>query len=101
MSMVMIYIFLIIFLLVFILWIRKMLKNSNTLMNDVKRYAMQQGQISEAEMEAMFKQPNFLQWMTQQMNTPEHRALNEHNAVAIFGQKIIRYYREVYNARVE
>lgn len=101
MSMLTGYIFLIIFLIVFILWIRRMLKNSNTLINDVKRYAMQQGQISEAEIEAMFKQPNFLQWMTQQMNTPEHSALNDHNAVAIFGQEVIRYYREVYNARVE
>ncbi len=94
-----IYLFMIIFVVVFVLWIRKFLKNSNTLIDSVKRYVMQQAHLSEAEVDDLFKQPDFLQWLSQNMADEQSKQLNDQNAVAIYGQKIIRYYHDVYKAR--
>ena len=94
-----IYLFMIIFVVVFVLWIRKFLKNSNTLMGSVKRYVMQQAHLSEAEVDDLFKQPDFLQWLSKNMADEQSKQLNDQNAVAIYGQKIIRYYHDVYKAR--
>ena len=95
-----IYLFMIIFVVVFVLWIRKFLKNSNTLIIDsVKRYVMQQAHLSEAEVDDLFKQPDFLQWLSKNMADEQSKQLNDQNAVAIYGQKIIRYYHDVYKAR--
>ena len=94
-----IYLFMIIFVVVFVLWIRKFLKNSNTLIESVKRYVMQQAHLSEAEVDDLFKQPDFLQWLSKNMADEQSKQLNDQNAVAIYGQKIIRYYHDVYKAR--
>ncbi len=94
-----IYLFMIIFVVVFVLWIRKFLKNSNTLIDSVKRYVMQQAHLSEAEVDDLFKQPDFLQWLSKNMADEQSKQLNDQNAVAIYGQKIIRYYHDVYKAR--
>lgn len=99
MSLEIIYLFMIIFVVVFVLWIRKFLKNSNTLIDSVKRYVMQQAHLSEAEVDDLFKQPDFLQWLSQNMADEQSKQLNDQNAVAIYGQKIIRYYHDVYKAR--
>ena len=94
-----IYLFMIIFVVVFVLWIRTFLENSNTLIDSVKRYVMQQAHLSEAEVDDLFKQPDFLQWLSKNMADEQSKQLNDQNAVAIYGQKIIRYYHDVYKAR--